>query len=318
MDTSSNFSFIFPCTDTDWYTSPDGGFTWRKSAAPWAISASEPATTLFNGSICAAGGIDERNEFTSRYDCLGLGSTSAPWLPRTGAAIVGIEDVSYTQYNRDPPNTGGFAVFGTPNNKAYLLGGTSYTGMHNMSPVSMYSSRTCAHMNPMITFIIGTLNDVWVLFGVAQTFWSRITDAALWSARYGHTVTVVSKSESAILLGGFDKNTTPLDDVWWLDLKQVKMVTARKLTQSGGFPARGQHQAWMFLETLYVMAGSGLSSKLNDVWASADYGHSWIALGNAEFLPRSGFTLILQGRQVMVLNGQGTNSMLNDVWVGYF
>ncbi|MCP4752712.1 MAG: hypothetical protein GY866_17635, partial [Proteobacteria bacterium] len=86
------------------------------------------------------------------------------------------------------------------------------------------------------------------------------------------------------------------------------------VADSAEFPARKSHGTLSFQDKLWVIAGEGVGSLMNDVWSSQD-GESWsLSTGNAAFTPRRGHTVLAANQKMWLIGGQDDSGYLNDVW----
>ncbi len=77
---------------------------------------------------------------------------------------------------------------------------------------------------------------------------------------------------------------------------------------------RAEASSVMFNDKLWVIGGTSLSAKLNDVWYSED-GENWIeATPNAQFPARHSHASVVFDGKIWVIAGSGNGGSLNDVW----
>ncbi len=134
--------------------------------------------------------------------------------------------------------------------------------------------------------------------------WTKLTNSAGWSARYGHSSVVFNGK--MWVLGGYDGSSK--NDVW----SSADGSTWTRATNSARWLARGFHSSVVFNNKMWVLGGSDGSNK-NDVWSSAD-GSTWTrATNSAGWSARQGHNSVVFNNKMWVLGGYD-GGRKNDVW----
>lgn len=112
------------------------------------------------------------------------------------------------------------------------------------------------------------------------------------------------------LMGGFDRNGSPLNDVW--SSEDGKVWQQEPIAEWSG---RGNFGCIVLNDKIFVMGGQG-SAAFNDIWSSDD-GKTWTQeTNNAAWDPRSAFGLTMLEGTLYLMAGRGTTSqnLYSDVW----
>ncbi len=106
-----------------------------------------------------------------------------------------------------------------------------------------------------------------------------------------------------------DSSATP-DDGSDPDPKVLKITSA---ITNADFSARHGHSTAVFDNKLWVIGGNDGSSRLNDVWSSAD-GNNWTQeIESADFLNKYGQASAVFDNKLWVIGGYN-GTLFNDVW----
>jgi fibronectin type 3 domain-containing protein/dihydrofolate reductase len=141
--------------------------------------------------------------------------------------------------------------------------------------------------------------------------WTKATDSAAFSARYGHQAVVFNDGDSTKMwvIGGLDSRRK--NDVW----SSTNGITWIQATTTVVFSARYGHQAVVFDNKMWVIAGEDGDEK-NDVWSTTD-GITWTEVtATAAFPVREEHqAVVLNNKKIWVTGGtQGDGEGKSNVW----
>lgn len=163
----------------------------------------------------------------------------------------------------------------------------------------------------------GDLSDVWSSADGAA--WTRVTGAAPWAARNGHSA--LAYDGRLWVLGGWgrrdDGSEGNLADVW----STADGATWRRESAKAPWAPRNHQAVVAFADRLWVLGGwgtgDGKEGNLNDVWWTKD-GKTWRpATGQAEWLPRNGHAAVDFLGRMWILGGWSQfvgGTSVNDLW----
>ena len=152
----------------------------------------------------------------------------------------------------------------------------------------------------------GNMNDVWR--SADGESWSVVTDRAQFSARNEHQVAVF---RGALWLSG-GKPAPAGNEIW-------RSVNGREWRKMANIPDRKQHQMVVHDGSLWLIAGlEGGSTRLNDVWRSAD-GVNWeLVVKDAAFLDRLGHQVVSWRGDLWLVGGEASTGLSrrkdNQIW----
>lgn len=142
---------------------------------------------------------------------------------------------------------------------------------------------------------------------------SRATESAPFSARFGHS-TLVFKDKLWVI-GGHDSNGNDKNDVWYSE----DGLLWKEATSSAAFPERFNHSSVVFDNKMWVIGGARARDgeyayhRFRDVWYSED-GVNWdVATASAPFSWRQNHTSVVFDGKIWVIGGVG-QSFFRDVW----
>ena len=145
--------------------------------------------------------------------------------------------------------------------------------------------------------------------------WTQMTAGAGWLARSHHS-SVVMPDGSIVLMGGWNSDTTNLNDVW---KSTDNGETWTQVTRSAGWSARDGPSSVVMPDGSIVLMGGrvGAVSFKNDVWRSTDNGATWIQVNaSAGWSARSYHSsVVMPDGSIVLMGGYTFNSgRTNDVW----
>ena len=163
----------------------------------------------------------------------------------------------------------------------------------------------------------GRSNEVWRSADGGLT-WDQAAagttaDSTLFTGRSAHTAEVIG--DSIYLLGGTTDGTDRLNDVWTSADRGVTWRQTAAATRR--YPIRRVHSSAVLGTTLYVIAGSGSSGVVGDIWQSTNLGSTWTRITNfANFGRIFNHASVVVANRVYVIGGFQFSSVsdVNSVW----
>lgn len=140
--------------------------------------------------------------------------------------------------------------------------------------------------------------------------WTNVNNSAGWSARNGHTVTVLPDG-SLVIMGGED-DLGYMNDVW---ISNDNGATWTQQTAAAGWTARYVHSSVVMPNGSILLMGGDDGSLKNDVWMSNDKGVTWTQqTAAAGWTARSGHSSVILTDNSIVILGGYDGGTLHDVW----
>jgi len=165
----------------------------------------------------------------------------------------------------------------------------------------------------------GVKNDIWSTPSSNGADWTQaVTSSARWSPRA--TAASVVFKDKIWIMGGFDRDFTILDDIWFSTNKSASQWT--KVTTTNSWPKRQGLAAAVFKMngTSKIFVSGGLSDNnnqvyYNDVWSSSN-GVDWTQVtSNSPWIGRRYHQMLSFNNKLWVIGGlDSRNNGLNDVW----
>ncbi len=163
-------------------------------------------------------------------------------------------------------------------------------------------------------------NDIWISRNNG-TDWTQVAQSGpRWSPR-SRSSTIVMPDGSIVLMGGWGYNRNMLNDVW-RSTDSGQSWTLQ--TEHAQWPGRGFHASVVMPDGSIILMGGrsidtqDISTDLNDVWRSTDYGITWNKLSTtgSRWSPRSAFpAVVMPDSSIVLMGGYGTNNIVNnDTW----
>ena len=162
----------------------------------------------------------------------------------------------------------------------------------------------------------GFLEDTWAYDYAANT-WTNRNPANSPTGRRSHAMTYDASSSKVILFGGWDINSSRLNDTWAYDYAGN---TWTKLGTNSSPSARRDHaMAYDSQDGKTILfGGSDSSSNLNDTWEYNYAGNTWTNRSPAnspQARSRHAMAYDSQNHKVILFGGYGSSRLLNDTWV---
>ncbi len=229
------------------------------------------------------------------------------------------------EFTRTALTLGSTPTFGVLQNTLDQYGKFSISSADTSSgKFSKRNKHQVVAMNGDLYLIGGTdgskLNDVWKSSDKGKS-WTQVLahtntpDNTQFSPRDAHQVVV--KDNTLYVIGGADKESNSLNDVW----SSTDGVTWEKLTNNAAFSPRSSHQVVVKGDTMYLIGGSRNELTTNDVWKSTN-GKDWNpvldyndAPDETQFSPRYGHQVVVKGDTMYLIGGRhNANGIQNDFW----
>jgi Kelch motif len=281
------------------------------------------SSIVWNNKIWVMGGYDNSSSYKNDvwYSSNGTtwteATTGAAWSARFGATLL--------VYNNELWLVGGFDGTNPDNDVWYTTDGANWTE----ATASAFSGGARQMSNG---FVYG--GAMYVMGGLGA---SSIYKADVYSSTNGSTWTQVTSSAwggvGRMMFGAGVIGTTfyvwggvgsagNLTNVWcstnsgstWSDSSTANTCgSGLQGTTSAAFPGRFGQSSVIYNNEMWVMAGDGSSSELNDVWYSSN-GSTWTeATGSALFTARQEGTEVVYDNQMWYMGGWDGTYFYNDV-----